>query len=52
MKMFLLSTVAVVAVALLAAYVLKDEFQFTAAEAYSTASVRVGDPGENLVDWR
>ncbi len=52
MKVFLLSTAVAVLLALFASYVLNSRYQYTAYEAYTDAGVRLGDPGDNLVDWQ
>jgi len=48
MRIMILSVVAAIVLAVVAASAL-DAMQEPAYEAYSTSSVRVGDPGSNLV---
>jgi hypothetical protein len=48
MRIMILSIVAAIILAVVAASVL-DAMQEPAYEAYATSSVRVGDPGSNLV---
>jgi LPS O-antigen subunit length determinant protein (WzzB/FepE family) len=54
MKVFLLSALVVIGVAYAASMVLDETWQSTAATSFSRdSSVRLGDPGNNLVgaDW-
>ena len=48
MKAFIVAVVAVIVVAFVGAWVLSTQ-QRTAATAFSTESVRIGDPGRNLL---
>jgi hypothetical protein len=52
MKSFLLAAIVAIGLAYAAAAVLDDRFQETTATEFTTAGVRLGDPGENLVQWR
>jgi hypothetical protein len=50
MKAFLVAVAVIIGIGIGAAFVLGG-MQETVATANATASVRVGEPGENLVDW-
>lgn len=52
MKAFLLASGLIAAVAVAASFVLDGEVQITAADQYTTSGARVGDPGQNLIDWQ
>ena len=53
MKVFLTAAVAAIVLAYSASVLLDRNWQESAATAYTTPSVRVGNPGSNLVgaDW-
>jgi hypothetical protein len=51
MKAFWLSVAVALALAVAAAALLNQQ-QMTVADTFATEGARVGDPGENLVDWR
>lgn len=51
MKAFLASLVVAVAVAFGAHYVLNDQFQASAPQAFTTEGARITSPGDNLVQF-
>jgi len=51
MKAFLASLVVGVVIAVAASVVLNDNFQSDAYSAFTTEGARVGDPGDNLVNY-
>ena len=51
MKAFLSAVVVAIVVAVGAAYILDGSFQRPSSEANTSQGVRVGDPGDNLVDY-
>ena len=52
MKTILGATVVAIALAFLASTILNDRFQQTTAQEFTTAFVRLDDPGSNLIDAR
>ena len=52
MKTILGATVVAIALAFLASTILNVRFQQTTAEEFTTAFVRLDDPGSNLIDAR
>lgn len=51
MKAFLSAVVVAIVVAVGAAYILDGSFQRTSSDAYTSKGVRVGDPGNNLIEY-
>ena len=51
MKAFLAALVFGVAIAVAASYVLNGNFQVEAYSAFTTEGARVGDPGDNLINY-
>lgn len=51
MKAFLSSLAVGLIIAVGAAYVLNDNFQVSADSAFTTEGARVGDPGDNLINY-
>ncbi len=50
MKTIIGATVVAVALAVAASSILNNRFQQTTAKEFTTAFVRLGDPGTNLID--
>ena len=51
MKAFLSAVVVAIVVSVGAAYVLDDNFQRASSDANTSDGVRLGDPGDNLVNY-
>lgn len=52
MNAVVLATIVALVLAVGASYLLDARVQRTAADEFTTSGVRLGDPGENLVEWR
>lgn len=51
MKAFIASLVVGIAIAVGSAFVLDENFQNDAYSAFTTEGARVGDPGDNLINY-
>ena len=51
MKAFLLSVVVGIGIAIGASYILNETFQVDSPTAFTTEGARVGEPGDNLINY-